>query len=447
MNEGARLTAQQFQDSGGLEDWRVLAFGASTWFDAPSHSAGAELVRRVAALADAASHRPDIDLRATGVHIRTLTHAAACLTERDVSLARAISAAARDLGLSADPSAVQAVQLTIDTLDKPLVMPFWRAALGYERMGDDDLVDAMRRDPAIWFQQMDVARPLRNRVHLDVGVPSDLAHGRVAAVKAAGGREAFAADYYVTLADAEDNEVDVVPLTPESDLADAPETADWRVLFGAMTNYPTATYGQAAQLAAAVAELADEAQMGLMVDLRPAGVTIDTGKDRWVDERFGDLARQVQAAARGMGLTADPSRLRFVQIGIDAVDIPAVRAFWRAVLGYELDPRPDVTDINDPRLLNRPLFFQRMSGDEEARREQRNRIHVDVFVPNDQAAARIDAALATGGRVVYDAEAPEWWTLVDPEGNEVDIAVSVGREEIWLAAQEVSSRPRGERSE
>ena len=79
-----------------------------------------------------------------------------------------------------------------------------------------------------------------------------------------------------------------------------------------------------------------------------------------------------------------------------------------------------------------------MSGDEEARREQRNRIHVDVFVPNDQAAARIEAALATGGRVAYDAEAPEWWTLVDPEGNEVDIAVSVGREEIWLAAQDQS---------
>ena len=119
--------------------------------------------------------------------MRTLTDAASGLTERDVSLARAVSAAARDLGLSADPSAVQAVQLTIDTLDKASVMPFWRAALGYEPMGDDDLVDAMRRDPAIWFQQMDVARPLRNRVHLDVGVPHDLAPERVAAVKARAG--------------------------------------------------------------------------------------------------------------------------------------------------------------------------------------------------------------------------------------------------------------------
>ena len=446
MNEGARLTAQQFQDSGDLEDWRVLASGASAWFDAPSHSAGAALVRSVAAVADAEGHRPDIDLRTSGVHVRTLTHAASALTERDVSLARATSAAARNLGLSADPSAVQAVQLTIDALDKPLVMPFWRAALGYEPMGDDDLVDAMRRDPAIWFQQMDVARPLRNRIHLDVGVPPDLAHERVAAVKGAGGREAFGADYYVTLADAEGNELDVVPLVPDSDLAESPETADWRVLFGAMTYYPTATYVQAAQFAAAVAELADDAGMGLLVDLRAGGVTIDTGKDQWVDERFGDLAGQVQAAARGMGLTADASRLRFVQIGIDAVDIPAVRSFWRVVLGYELDLRPDVTDIYDPRRLNPPLFFQRLSADDEARRQQRNRIHVDVFVPDDQAGARVDAALAHGGRVVYDAEAPEWWTLADPEGNEVDIAVSVGREEIWLAAQQPNSQPSSDRS-
>ena len=446
MNDGEPLTAQQFQDAGGLDDWRVLAIGASAWFDAPSNSAGAALVRRVAEVADAGGHGPDIDLRATGVHIRMPTHEASGLTGRDVSLARAISAAAGDLGLSADPSAVQTLQLTIDALDQPLVMPFWRTALGCEPMGDDDLVDAMRRDPDIWFQQMDVMRSLRNRVHLDVGVPPELAHERVAAVKAAGGRVAFAADYYVTLADVEGNEVDVVPLVPESDLGDAPETADWRVLFGAMTYYPTATYARAAECAAAVAELADEAGMALLVDLRRGGITIDTGKDQWGDERFVDLARQVQAAARDRGLTADPTRLRFVQIGIDAVDIPVVRSFWRAVLGYELDLRPGVTDIYDPRRLNVPLFFQRLSADDEARRAQRNRIHIDLFVPNDEAGARIDAALAAGGRLVRDA-APEGWTLADPEGNEVDIAVSVGREEFWLATQDTKPEHPDSRSE
>ena len=125
-----------------------------------------------------------------------------------------------------------------------------------------------------------------------------------------------------------------------------------------------------------------------------------------------------------------------MQIGIDAVDVPTVREFWRAVLGYTLDTRTFVTDIFDPRQLAVPLFFQPMSADETDRRAQRNRTHVDVFVPDDQAEARIAAAIAAGGRIVYDDEAPEWWTLADPEGNEVDIAVAVGREELWATRQE-----------
>jgi hypothetical protein len=255
-------------------------------------------------------------------------------------------------------------------------------------------------------------------------------------VEAAGGRAVRRSDFHVALADAEGNEVDVVPLSPETDLTEAPERADWRVLFGGMAHYPTADPSTAAELAAAVAALADEAGMALLVDLRAAGVTIDTGKDRWEDDRFPALAAGVQAAARALGLTAEPSPLRFVQIGIDAVDVPGVRAFWRAVLGYELDDRPFVTDIYDPRWLAAPLFFQAMEADDAARRAQRNRTHIDLFVPDDQAPARIAAAVAAGGRVVDDAEAPEWWTLADPEGNEVDIAVAVGREELWAAARD-----------
>jgi 4a-hydroxytetrahydrobiopterin dehydratase len=58
----------------------------------------------------------------------------------------------------------------------------------------------------------------------------------------------------------------------------------------------------------------------------------------------------------------------------------------------------------------------------DAPRPQRNRIHIDLYLPEDQAKARIDAAVAAGGRIVSDARAPYWWTLADPEGNEVDVA-------------------------
>jgi hypothetical protein len=426
-----RLTAKEFQGAGGVDDWRALSSGASAWFDASSHTAGAALVRRIADLIGSAGAMPDMDVRSTGVHVRV---GVAGFTAEVVSLARAVSAAARDLDLVADPSGLQNVHLTIDTLDKSAVIPFWKTVLGHEQVGDDYLVDALRRDPSIWFQEQKQPRPLRNRIHVDIARPQPTPfEGN--AVTAVGGRFLGGA-FTVAHADAEGNEADVIPVGPEDELGDVPETADWRALFGGMTFYPVASPAQAAALTTAAAGLADEAGLPLLIDLRPEGVTIDSGKDLWEDKRFPALAAAVQATARKMGLTADTSRLRFVQIGIDAVDVPAVREFWRVVLGYEDDPRSElgVTDINDPRRLNLTIFFQAMDASDEARRKQRNRIHVDVYVPDDRAGARIDAALAAGGRVVYDDEAPEWWTIADPEGNEVDIAVTVGREEIWRAA-------------
>ena len=64
---------------------------------------------------------------------------------------------------------------------------------------------------------------------------------------------------------------------------------------------------------------------------------------------------------------------------------------------------------------------------EAVRHAERNRIHVDVFVPHDQAEERVAAALAAGGRLVSDEHAPAWWTLADAEGNEADVATWLGR--------------------
>ncbi|WP_245171080.1 VOC family protein [Streptomyces decoyicus] len=52
------------------------------------------------------------------------------------------------------------------------------------------------------------------------------------------------------------------------------------------------------------------------------------------------------------------------------------------------------------------------------------RVHVDVRVPYDQAEARTAAALAAGGRLVNDADAPSHWVLADAEGNEACVGVA-----------------------
>lgn len=117
---------------------------------------------------------------------------------------------AHELGFPADPTAVQNVQVTIDALVGPEVMPFWRAVLGYADRGDspEDLIDPRGRGPLFWFQQMDTPRPQRNRIHIDVWVPHDQAEVRIAAAVAAGGHlvtDEYAPSWWV-LADAEGNE-------------------------------------------------------------------------------------------------------------------------------------------------------------------------------------------------------------------------------------------------
>jgi len=61
-------------------------------------------------------------------------------------------------------------------------------------------------------------------------------------------------------------------------------------------------------------------------------------------------------------------------------------------------------------------------------RTHRAHHEVDIFVPHDQAEARIAAAIAAGGHLVTDGHAPAWWTLADAEGNEVDVATWMGRD-------------------
>ena len=56
-------------------------------------------------------------------------------------------------------------------------------------------------------------------------------------------------------------------------------------------------------------------------------------------------------------------------------------------------------------------------------------IHLAVWVGIDQAQARVDAALAAGGKLVRDDYAPAWWTLADAYGNEVDVATVEYRDE------------------
>lgn len=210
------VSAAEFDERTDLPDWRVVLNRIEAVFTGSSFSDGAELVRQVAAAADAADHHPDIDLRYPGrVRIRLTTHSAGGLTTQDLALARTISDLASTAGMTSEPTVTATVEVAIDALDIDAVRPFWKAVLGYvddPTAADGEqvvvIVDPLGIGPQFWFQQMDEARPQRNRIHLDVSVPHDVAEGRVAKALEAGGAlvtDKYAKSFWV-LADAEGNE-------------------------------------------------------------------------------------------------------------------------------------------------------------------------------------------------------------------------------------------------
>ncbi len=381
-------------------DWRVVDGVATAWFEATSLVEGVELGGRLAELS------PDIavDLRPTGLRVRldSVEHAAV------------VSAAARDLGLAANPAELQQLSVVVETTDPSAVRGFWQRVLDYRPGEDGGLTDRLRRDPAIRIQQSTEPRPLRNRIHLDVVRPD-------AAVEQAGLGEG-SGPYGVRHADPDGNEVDLVP---GAALGENIDTEDWQVVFSAMACYRTASPTQQRDLAAAAAALADDAGFPLLVDLRPGLVILDSGKDQWESDAHGlevdftDLAGSLQSAARELEATPDPGLPRFAQLFLDAADVAEVRAFWVAALGYIHDRRPEATDIHDPRRLNPVLVFQELDASETARRRQRNRIHLELAVPSDLAQTRLATTLAAGGRLLGGSQ--DRWRVADPEGNELVI--------------------------
>ena len=77
------------------------------------------------------------------------------------------------------------VQSVVD--DVAEVQPFWAAILGYAD-GDGEVVDKAGRLPSVWFQKTDSDAPDRQRWHLDISVPHDVAQDRIQAAVDAGGR-------------------------------------------------------------------------------------------------------------------------------------------------------------------------------------------------------------------------------------------------------------------
>ena len=191
---------------------------------------------------------------------------------------------------------------------------------------------------------------------------------------------------------------------------------DWVVLHGGATAvFRVPSLGEAAQLAEAIANVPGLEGSGTLLTITDdhLSVRLTRGVFR-LKERHIDLARAVSQTARerchrrpysgARGPAGDSREARF-----DRRRLLARRTQVRdASRGQRRRPaRPRLDRLDAGAHPDKPL---------------RHAMHVDVPVAREHAEARVAAALAAGGRIVDDTDAPAGWILSDRAGNRVCVA-------------------------
>jgi 4a-hydroxytetrahydrobiopterin dehydratase len=192
----------------------------------------------------------------------------------------------------------------------------------------------------------------------------------------------------------------------------------WVYLLGGLqTRIRTPDFATGLTVVNAIGAAAEELDHHPDLDLRytHVDVRLSTHDARGVTDLDARLARGISAIAADAGLELEYASVSRLEIALDTPAFASVLPFWGAVLAMDHLGGPGFGDeLRDPSGVLPTVWFQE-SGSEEPRQ----RWHFDVWVDPGQVRPRIDAALAAGGTLVSDAEAPSFWVLADPDGNKV----------------------------
>jgi 4a-hydroxytetrahydrobiopterin dehydratase len=198
MLSGTQITAAN------LTDWRKLGQGLHARFVIGDLHAGVRFVSAISAADTAAGDHLEVRISTGHVDLKLLSTDAIYrddagaerqvdwVTEHDIELARRISEIAAAQSVPADPQSITVIELALDTANAAAVAPVWSALLtgGPEAQGrgtiGDDVRDGTARVPILWFQETDPHPTPRQRFHIDVEVPYDVAEQRIAGAVAAG---------------------------------------------------------------------------------------------------------------------------------------------------------------------------------------------------------------------------------------------------------------------
>jgi 4a-hydroxytetrahydrobiopterin dehydratase len=186
---------------------------------------------------------------------------------------------------------------------------------------------------------------------------------------------------------------------------------------GLYTRLITRDFATGLAVVNAIGAAAEEMDHHPDLDLRYAHVDVrltshDTGG---VTSRDVRLARTITALAADAGVSLESRGVARLELALDSPSFGAVLPFWAAVWGAHRGDGPEAADeVADKSGVLPTIWFQESGSD-----EPRQRWHPDVWLDPAEVQPRIDAALAAGGTLVSDAEAPSFWVLADPEGNRV----------------------------
>jgi 4a-hydroxytetrahydrobiopterin dehydratase len=210
----------------------------------------------------------------------------------------------------------------------------------------------------------------------------------------------------------------------------AAELTDWRKLAqGLHARYLVGDFGAGARFVAAVGEAGDTLGHHPTVSIGRGYVDFklvsddavyrddDDGTElvlQWVTQQDVDLARLITVIAAGHGIAADPASVSMIELGLDTARSATIAPVWAALLTGNPEaqghgsPSDEIRDALG-RVPN--LWF----GDAEEPSLQR--FHVEVYVAPEVAGLRIAAAVAAGGTVVDDSNAPGLTVIADQDGN------------------------------
>lgn len=192
----------------------------------------------------------------------------------------------------------------------------------------------------------------------------------------------------------------------------------WVYLLGGLqTRIHTRDFATGLAVVGAIGAAAEEMNHHPDLDLRytHVDVLVTSHDEGGVTERDVRLVRAISSIAADAGARLAPAGVSRLELALDTPARESVLPFWGAVLALDHVSDPDVGDeLRDPAGRLPTVWFQASGGE-----EPRQRWHPDVWVDPAQVRPRIDAAIAAGGTLVSDAEAPSFWVLADPEGNRV----------------------------